>query len=92
MASGSTPNASAQVATAWVLAKGYNYIPIVGARKISQIQDTLGAASVELSGEQVARLDQVSAIDPGFPNKFLKSGNVMDLVRSEQRGRIIDRY
>jgi aryl-alcohol dehydrogenase-like predicted oxidoreductase len=81
---------SAQVATAWVMAQGYHSIPIVGARKVSQITDTLGAAELELSDEHLARLDEVSAIDLGFPGKFLHSDGVMDLLRSEQRGRIVE--
>ncbi len=81
---------SAQVATAWVMAQGYHSIPIVGARKVSQIKDTLGAADVTLAEEHLAALDEVSAIDPGFPGSFLASDNVLDLVRSEQRGRIVE--
>lgn len=79
---------SAQVATAWVRAQGYPYLPIVGARKVSQIKDSLGAVALELGPEHMARLDQVSAISLGFPHDFLGSDRVLDLVRSEQRGRI----
>ncbi len=81
---------SAQVATAWVQQRGYGMIPIVGARKVSQIEDTLGAADVDLSPEQVAKLDAVSARDLGFPHQFLKSNAVRDLVRTEQRPRILE--
>lgn len=79
---------SAQVATAWVMAQGYPYIPIVGARKVSQLEDSLGAASITLTKEQLERLDAVSAIELGFPHSFLQSGQVLDLVRGEQRARI----
>jgi aryl-alcohol dehydrogenase-like predicted oxidoreductase len=79
---------SAQAAIAWVQAQGYPYIPIVGARKVSQIVDSLGAAEVTLSDAQVARLNEVSAIDPGFPNAFLGNPGVLDLVRGEVRTRI----
>ena len=76
---------SAQVATAWVQAQGYRYIPIVGARKVSQIQDSLKAATLVLGEEHLERLNQVSAIELGFPHDFLESKGVLDLVRSEQR-------
>ena len=79
---------SAQVATAWVLAQGYRYVPIVGARKVSQIQDTLGAVDVTLSAEHLAKLDEVSRPSLGFPQSFLKAGPVLDLVRGEIRTRI----
>jgi len=79
---------SAQVAVAWVMSRGYNTIPIVGARKVSQITDTLGAAEVELSDAQLATLDEVSAVDKLFPQKFLGSSSVMDLVHGEIRTRL----
>ena len=79
---------SAQVATAWVRAQGYGFIPIVGARKVEQIADTLGAVAVSLSAAQLAALDEVSRVSLGFPHDFLASSGVLDLVRSEVRGRI----
>ncbi len=80
---------SAQVATAWVLAQGYGCIPIVGARKVAQIEDTLGAAKVELSEAHLAKLDEVSRPSLGFPHDFLRSSGVRNLVRGEEvRGRI----
>lgn len=82
---GATP---ARVATAWVMAQGYGMIPIVGARKVSQIKDTLGAAEVKLDQAQLDKLDAVSRPSMGFPMGFLESDAVLDLVMSEQRGRI----
>ena len=79
---------SAQVAVAWVKAKGYRYVPIVGARKIEQIRDTMGAAHVTLSEAQLAKLDSISRVEPHFPQKFLSSPGVMDVVRGEIRERI----
>lgn len=79
---------STQVALGWVRAKGYRYLPIVGARKVEQLTDSLGACEVQLSAEQVARLDEVSRIELGFPHDFLASNGVRDLVRGEIRTRI----
>ena len=79
---------SAKVAVAWVRAQGYGMIPIVGARKVSQITDTLAAGEVRLSDAHLAKLNEVSAIELGFPHDFLASDGVMDLVRSESRGLI----
>ena len=79
---------SAQVATAWVMAQGYGFIPIVGARKVSQIQDTLGAAAVKLEDAQLKALDKVSRIKPGFPHDFLQAPPVRDLIYGEIRSRI----
>ncbi|MEN0066182.1 MAG: aldo/keto reductase [Myxococcota bacterium] len=79
---------SAQVATAWVLAQGYRYIPIVGARKVSQISDTMRATEIALSDDQRKRLHEVSAPSLGFPHDFLAAGQVADLVYTEARGQI----
>jgi aryl-alcohol dehydrogenase-like predicted oxidoreductase len=79
---------STQAAAAWVLAQGYRYIPIVGARKLEQLEDSLGAASVKLTPAQIERLGEVSKVRLGFPHDFLKSDAVLDLVRGEVRGRI----
>ncbi len=69
---------SAQVATAWVSSRGYRFIPIVGARKVEQIRDSLGATELTLSDAQLARLDEVSRVSMGFPNEFLGSPGVLE--------------
>lgn len=79
---------SSQVALAWVRAQGYEFLPIVGARKVAQLEDSMGSPEVKLSPEQLARLDEVSRIELGFPHDFLASKGVRDLVRGEIRTRI----
>jgi len=51
---GCTPT---QLAIAWVLAKGNTLVPTVGARTRAQLTEMLGALSVHLSQEDVARLE-----------------------------------
>jgi len=79
---------SAQVALAWVQAQGYLQIPIVGARKVEQIRDCMGASTLRLTDAHLTKLDEISRPDLGFPMKFLRSDGVLDLLRSESRGRI----
>lgn len=79
---------SAQVALAWVRAQGYRFIPIVGARKVSQITDSLGAVNVTLADEHLARLGEISRVELGFPHDFLQYDGVLDMVRGEIRARI----
>jgi aryl-alcohol dehydrogenase-like predicted oxidoreductase len=75
---------SAQVATAWVMAQDTRrHFPILGARKVSQIEDTMRAASLELSDEHLAALDEVSRIELGFPHQFLASNGVQGLLYGE---------
>ena len=79
---------SAQVATAWVSDHGYRFIPIVGARQESQLQDTLGSTDVPLSEAHRKKLDEVSTISLGFPHEFLRSDSVRNLVQGEIRTRL----
>lgn len=79
---------SAQVALAWVRAQGYRFLPIVGARKVSQIEDSMKAVNLELTDAQLSRLDEISRVELGFPGDFLRAGGVQDLVRGEIRTRI----
>ncbi len=61
----------AQAAIAWLLAKPGVTSPIIGARTMDQLEDNLGAADVALAPEQVAKLDEASAVEPIFPQVFL---------------------
>jgi aryl-alcohol dehydrogenase-like predicted oxidoreductase len=46
-----------QLAIAWVLAKGPNIVPVIGARKRTQLEESLGALRVRLSSAEVARIE-----------------------------------
>jgi len=66
-------NASlAQVALAWLVAKPGVTSVIVGARKLPQLDDNLGAAAVTLDPEEIAGLDEASELPPEYPGWFLK--------------------
>jgi len=47
---------NAQIATAWLLAKGIT-APIIGASKMSHLEDAIAAAEIKLTDEDVAYLD-----------------------------------
>jgi diketogulonate reductase-like aldo/keto reductase len=64
---------SAQVATAWVRQRDRRIVPIVGVRKLEQLQDLLGSLDVEQSAEQLSRLDEASRIELGFPYDLLRA-------------------
>ncbi|MDY7008298.1 MAG: aldo/keto reductase [Cyanobacteriota bacterium] len=69
---------SSQVALSWLLNKGV--IPIIGARKVSHIEDNLQCVDVELSAEQIQQLDKVSQIELGFPHDFFNADMVKNFV------------
>ncbi len=71
---------SSQVAIAWVRQQPGVIVPLVGARNLEQLRDNLGALDVTLDAGQLARLGEVSAIDPGFPHDFMALENIRDLV------------
>ncbi len=57
-----------------------NIIPIIGARKESQVIDNIDCLEFELTNEQLQRLDVISKIELGFPHDFLNSPMVQDIV------------
>ncbi len=81
-----TGRSSAQVALAWLRYRDIPVIPIVGARKLAQLQDNLGSLTLELNGEQVAQLNEASAIKLGFPHDFYE----MELVKGMLYGGMYD--
>ena len=52
-----------QVAIAWVLAKQPGFVPTIGARKLAQLEDALGALAHPLSPADVAALEQLIPAD-----------------------------
>jgi aryl-alcohol dehydrogenase-like predicted oxidoreductase len=70
----------AQVAINWVRQQYALMIPILGARRESQIRDNLGCLEFTLSAEQLERLAACSPIEYGFPIDFLHSKHVRGLI------------
>jgi aryl-alcohol dehydrogenase-like predicted oxidoreductase len=70
---------SAQVALNWLRARK-NTIPIIGARKVEQLKDNLNCVKWSLNAKQLAELNEVSAIESGFPRDFLDKPFVHDYL------------
>ena len=64
---GETGRSMAQVALAWLRYRPVPVIPILGARKLSQLQDNLASLELTLSADQLRSLDEASRIELGFP-------------------------
>ena len=64
---------ASQVSLAWLLAQPGVTSPIIGARTMEQLEDTLKAVDLTLSAEHLARLSEISKIELGFPQSFLGS-------------------
>lgn len=76
---GKTPS---QVALSWIQHRKDRgvIITILGARTLAQMKDNLGSLEVQLSPEQLQRLDEISKIELGFPHDFLSSDMVKILL------------
>jgi len=57
----------AQVALAWLLHQKAVSSVIIGAKRLDQLEDNIAASDVELTGEELDALDQVSALPKEYP-------------------------
>lgn len=62
----------ASVALAWVHAQAAVSSVIIGARRLSQLDDNIRAVDVDLSADELARLDALTKPKFGFPNNMLQ--------------------
>jgi aryl-alcohol dehydrogenase-like predicted oxidoreductase len=62
-----TGRSMAQVALAWLQYRPVPVIPIIGARRLSQLKDNLSSLEMSLSADQLKTLDEASRIELGFP-------------------------
>ena len=66
-------NTIAPSAVAIAYVKQKDIIPILGGTKASHIESNLKSMDFELSAEDTKELDEISAMELGFPHDFLKS-------------------
>jgi aryl-alcohol dehydrogenase-like predicted oxidoreductase len=64
---GQTQATVAQIALAWLLHQPSVTSVIIGAKKAGQLKDNLAAVEVNLSPEDLEKLDKVSALAPEYP-------------------------
>ncbi|WP_129790442.1 aldo/keto reductase [Sphingosinicella sp. CPCC 101087] len=70
----------AQMALAWLLHQPAVSTVIIGARRREQLDDNLASVEVELTAEEVARLDEVSKLADEYPGWMLRlQGNYRDI-------------
>ncbi|WP_437557073.1 aldo/keto reductase [Acidithiobacillus sulfuriphilus] len=64
-----------QVAIAWLLAQSGVSSVIIGAKRMNQLEDNLGAVQVHLTGEDMARLSAITAPAPLYPQWMVSRQN-----------------
>jgi aryl-alcohol dehydrogenase-like predicted oxidoreductase len=79
-ACGVTP---AQLAIAWVLARGESIVPVIGARRRSQLEESLGALSIQLTDADLQQIEQAMPPDAVAGTRY--DENQMKVLDSERR-------
>jgi len=85
---GKTP---AQVALNWLGRQPGVVIPIIGARRLSQLKDNLGSLEFCLEDSHLHKLDDVSRIELGFPHDFFNNDLVQNFAFGGMRD-LIDNH
>ncbi|MDZ4755370.1 MAG: aldo/keto reductase [Phycisphaerae bacterium] len=62
----------AQVALRWTMEREGVASIIIGARTLAQLEDNIGSAGIQLTSDDVRRLDEASAVPRAFPWDFLE--------------------
>lgn len=82
---GCTPTA---VAVSWIRQQPGVFVPLLGARTLSQLEDNLGALEIRLDEEHMARLEEATRVDLGFPHDFLAREYIRNLTHAGTWDRI----
>lgn len=73
----------AQVAIAWVLSRGSNIVPLIGARKRARLQESLGALNLSLTPADLARIEAALPADAVAGTRYAPAQ--MQMLDSERR-------
>jgi aryl-alcohol dehydrogenase-like predicted oxidoreductase len=84
-----TGRSMAQVALAWLRYRPVPVIPIIGARKLAQLQDNLASLELLLSPDQVKILNEASQIELGFPYDMYSKEMVRAIAYGGLRDQIL---
>ena len=60
----------AQIAIAWLLGQRPWIVPIPGTTKLHRLEENLGAANIELTGDDLARLDELAPVGAAAGDRY----------------------
>ncbi len=60
----------AQLALAWLLAQGDDVVPIPGTKRAARVAENAGAAAIELTPDDLARIDAVSPVGAAAGDRY----------------------
>jgi len=73
----------AQIAIAWVLSRGNDIVPLVGARRRDRLADALGALDLKLTPDDLARIEQAVPPDAAAGTRYdARQMAILDSERS----------
>jgi aryl-alcohol dehydrogenase-like predicted oxidoreductase len=72
----------AQIAIAWVLGRGEDIVPLIGARRRDRLDEALAALAVELSAEDLTKIEQ--AVPAGAAAGTRYPARQMEMLDSER--------
>jgi aryl-alcohol dehydrogenase-like predicted oxidoreductase len=61
---------AAQLALAWVLAKGEDVVPIPGTTRAERVEENIGALEVELSEDDLRSLDEIAPVGAAAGDRY----------------------
>jgi aryl-alcohol dehydrogenase-like predicted oxidoreductase len=67
----------AQLAVAWVLSRGDDIVPIVGARRRAQLEEMLGASELQLDAETLRAIEAIAAPEAVAGTRYDEQGMKM---------------
>ncbi len=66
----------ARIALAWLLTRPFVTSIVLGAKRLDQLQDNIAVMDVRLTGDEIKKLDEVSALPEEYPGWMLKVQSV----------------
>ena len=73
----------AQLAIAWVASRGDDVMPLVGARRVDQLDEALGAAGIALTPEDIAEIEAAVPTDAAAGDRY---GTAQMAMLDSERG------
>jgi len=73
----------AQLAIAWVLSRGADIVPLVGARRRERLAEAVGATDVRLSANDIARIERLIPVDAAAGDRYAPA--IMAALDSEAK-------
>jgi aryl-alcohol dehydrogenase-like predicted oxidoreductase len=77
----------AQAAIGWVLSRGEDIVPVIGARKRERLEEALGALNVSFTADELKRIEAAVPLGAAAGDRYDKWGmSMLDSEKSSAKG------